>query len=144
MGQGVSRRALTAEARIRSRVSPCGIFDGRTDTGTGFSPSISVFPPVSLIPPVLHCTEKQKKLINLITWLHIKPQGCSGSVASAAGPFTTQKKGFLSEAQKSLCLYNLLFGSNDVRFQLRPPLLILTLPEELRLHSTLVVIALWI
>jgi hypothetical protein len=42
---------------------------------------------VSFIPPVLHDTEKLKNLINLITGLHNKPQGCSASVASAAGPF---------------------------------------------------------
>jgi hypothetical protein len=28
----------------------------------------------------------------VITGLHKKPQGCGASVASAAGPFTTQKK----------------------------------------------------
>jgi hypothetical protein len=31
---------------------------------------------------------KTKKLITFITWLHEKPQACSASVASAAGPFT--------------------------------------------------------
>ena len=42
--QAVSRRSLTAEARARSRVGPCGICGGRSGTGTGFSPSTSVFP----------------------------------------------------------------------------------------------------
>jgi hypothetical protein len=41
MAQAVGRRPPTAEARVRSRVSPCGICG---DTGTGFSPSSSVFP----------------------------------------------------------------------------------------------------
>jgi hypothetical protein len=44
MAQAVSRRPLTAESRIRARVNPCGICDGESGTGTGFSPSSSVFP----------------------------------------------------------------------------------------------------
>jgi hypothetical protein len=41
MAQEVSRRPLAAEARIRSRVSPCGICGGQN--GTGFSTSNSDF-----------------------------------------------------------------------------------------------------
>jgi hypothetical protein len=59
--------------------------------GQVFSPRILQFSPVNCIPPVLHYTEKQKKLIIFITGLHKKPQGCGASVASAAGPFTTKK-----------------------------------------------------
>jgi hypothetical protein len=44
MAQAVSRRLLTAEARVRSQVIPCEICRGRSVTGTGFSPSTSVFP----------------------------------------------------------------------------------------------------
>jgi hypothetical protein len=42
--QAVSRRPLTAEARVLSRASPCGICGGQSGTMTGFSPSTSVFP----------------------------------------------------------------------------------------------------
>ena len=44
LAQVVSRRPLTAETRVRSRVSSCGICGGQNDTGTSFSPSTSVFP----------------------------------------------------------------------------------------------------
>jgi hypothetical protein len=44
MAQAVSHRPLTAEARVRSRFSLCGIYGGQSGTGTGFSPSSSVFP----------------------------------------------------------------------------------------------------
>ena len=56
-------------------------------------PRVRRFSPVYFIPPVLHYTEKAKKeLIILITVLHNQSQGCGASVASAAGPFTTNKK----------------------------------------------------
>jgi hypothetical protein len=53
MTQVVSRRPLTAEARVRARVNPCGIFGGQSGTETGFSPSSSVFPCQYIIPPSL-------------------------------------------------------------------------------------------
>jgi hypothetical protein len=44
MAQVVSRRPLTAEARVHARVNPYGIYGGQSGTGTGFSSSSSVFP----------------------------------------------------------------------------------------------------
>jgi hypothetical protein len=43
MAQVVGRRPLTAEARVRARVNPCGICGGQSGTVTGFSPSSSGF-----------------------------------------------------------------------------------------------------
>jgi hypothetical protein len=92
MTQAVSRRRLTAEARVRSRVRPCGICSRQSGTGTGFSPRVLGFSPVNFIPPVLHKMKKRKKLIIFVTGLHNKSQGCGASVASAAGPFGTKRK----------------------------------------------------
>ena len=47
MAQAVSRRPLTAEARFRSRVSPCGFCGGQSGAGTGFSPSTPFPLPIS-------------------------------------------------------------------------------------------------
>ena len=38
------RRPLKSQAKIRSRVSPCGIYGGQIDTRTGFLRTASVFP----------------------------------------------------------------------------------------------------
>jgi hypothetical protein len=59
MAQAVSRRPLTADARVRSRVSPCGICGLQSGTGTGF------FPPNTSVFPVLHYSEKQKNTNHL-------------------------------------------------------------------------------
>jgi hypothetical protein len=49
MAQVVSRRPLTAEARVRARVNPCGICAGQSGTGTGFA----AFRCQCIIPPSL-------------------------------------------------------------------------------------------
>jgi hypothetical protein len=44
MAQVVSRRPVTAEVWVHPRVNPFGICGGQSGTGTGFSPSSTVFP----------------------------------------------------------------------------------------------------
>ena len=56
----------------KSRVSPCGFCGGQSGIGTRFFSEYFGFPPVNFIPPVLHDTEKRKKLIIFIADLHNK------------------------------------------------------------------------
>jgi hypothetical protein len=95
MAQAVSRRPPTAEARVRYRVSPCGICGGQSGPGTDFSPSTSVFPCRfhSTGAPLLG--KGQKIIIIIVIFirgLHNRSHGCGASVVSAAGPFTTKRK----------------------------------------------------
>jgi hypothetical protein len=53
MAQAVSRWALTAEARVRARVNPCGTCGGQSGTGQVFSEYFG-FPCKYIIPPLLH------------------------------------------------------------------------------------------
>ena len=80
MAQAVSRRPFTAEARIRSRVSPCEICGGQSGNGTGFSPSTSVF------PCQFHSTGAPLivKLGKKTAYLHHR--GCTRSLKAAVRP----------------------------------------------------------
>jgi hypothetical protein len=44
MALAVSHQPRTAKTRVRARIIPRGMCGGQTGTGTGFSPSSSVFP----------------------------------------------------------------------------------------------------
>jgi hypothetical protein len=83
MAQVVSRRPLTAEARVRSLVNPCEICGGQSGTGTGFFWSTSVFP-LSISFHRCSITRKNERKLIFITGLQNKPQGCGASVAFAA------------------------------------------------------------
>jgi hypothetical protein len=43
MAQAVSGRPLTAEARVRARISPRGVYGGKNGIGTWFSANSSIF-----------------------------------------------------------------------------------------------------
>jgi hypothetical protein len=91
MAQAVSRRPLTAEAQVQFRVGPCGICGGQSGTGTGFSPSTSVFPCKfhSTDAPLKGKSRKTSSSSSQVCTIRI--QGCGASVASAAGPFNKKK-----------------------------------------------------
>jgi hypothetical protein len=49
MTQAVTCQPLNKEHQIQSLVSPCGICDGQSGTGTSVFPGTKVFPPISSI-----------------------------------------------------------------------------------------------
>jgi len=61
--QAVSRRPLTAKARVRSQVSPCEICGARSGSGSDVSPSTSLCSaPYSFDSPWLHITERLRSV----------------------------------------------------------------------------------
>ena len=54
MAQGFRRWPRNPEAGVRSRLSPCEIHGRQFGTRTGFFPRVIRFPPVIIIPPMLH------------------------------------------------------------------------------------------
>jgi hypothetical protein len=73
MAQAVIRLPLTAEARARSRVGPCGICGAKSGTGTGFFPEYFGFPLSVSFHRWSIKVEKAENLIIFITKLHNNP-----------------------------------------------------------------------
>jgi len=79
--QAVSRRPVTAEARVRSQASPGGICGGHSVNGTDFSPSTSAFPCQCIVTsaqyPSTYFSYQKDKRAKL--WNLLKEQFCFGS-----------------------------------------------------------------
>jgi len=54
MAHGVSHQLLTAQAWVQYWASPCGVYGGHSDPGTGFSPSSLRRSFINIIPQVFH------------------------------------------------------------------------------------------
>jgi hypothetical protein len=128
MAQAVSRRPLTANARVRSRVSACGIWGGQSGTGTGFSPSTSVFHcQFHSIGAPLHGKLK-KKANHRHHRVAQQASSCGASVASAAGPFSTKRNPYAGLLRvpggwsSQISRQSVHEGSKVVSATYRPPL----------------------
>jgi hypothetical protein len=113
MAQAVSRRPVTAQARIRSRVSSCGICGGQILHWDRFIPRYFGFPLQFHSTDVPLHGKTKKKLIIFIIELHNKPQGCDASVASAAGPFTKKYFDYMQNSQmQTVFVQEFLWGQS--------------------------------
>ena len=111
VAQAVSCRPPTAEDRVRSLASPCGICGGQV-----FPPSTSVFPCQfhSTGAPLLGNVKKKSSFSSSSSQgLHNKPYGCGVSVASAAEPISKKKRIF--------CMETPLIVSNQTPTCFSPP-----------------------
>jgi hypothetical protein len=92
MAQAVSRRHLTAEARVDPASVRVGFVVDKVALGQVFLRVLRF----SLSASFHRCfitwkNEKQNLIIIFVTMLHNKSEGCGASVQSAAGPFTTKE-----------------------------------------------------
>jgi hypothetical protein len=96
MAQVVSRRPLTAEARVRSRVNPCGICGVQSGTRTGLSPSSSVFPcqyhsTVALQTHIIWGTRNMLTSVGIHAWV-LDPQHLQGKKGKICGSVGKKSK----------------------------------------------------
>jgi hypothetical protein len=91
MAKGVSRRPVTVEARVRSRVSPHTIFVGKIGTGTDFFHPVLRYSPVNFIPPVIHYTETSAA-VNVWQFLSNEQTGLSMVKAVNCRPVTSEAR----------------------------------------------------
>jgi hypothetical protein len=71
MPQAVSRRPLTAEARLLARLSPCEICGVQSSTGTSFSTCYSVFPCQCHSTIAFHTHTSPAGIVPLVTTVQI-------------------------------------------------------------------------
>jgi hypothetical protein len=108
MTEAVSRLPFTAEARVRSRVSPCGICDEQLCTGIGFSPRSSVLLSISF-----HCAS----LRTCITWrMNNRPISDRSSETISLQQEQTQVFVLLSLLMTHLYSYTVLYRPNMVLY----------------------------
>jgi hypothetical protein len=82
MAQAVSRRPLTMEAEVSSRLSPCWIYGEQNGTGTQFSRSSSVSP-VSIIPPwhsFIRWGMNIRPLVAAVKWHSLTPSTWTATI----------------------------------------------------------------